>query len=131
MEGALVLERMLERPQFAIDRGERVELLGDERVAAAPEAVQIEDEPAEVAEAEFADAPQMTQATTEAAAVLEARLGRDGRVHGLEARRSLHGCGSGFGSRTGGPAKACHEASHMRAGADVGACPDCTRRRLR
>src|SRR5215207_8154486 len=68
-----VVERVLERPQLGVDRGQGGQLAADELLVDVREAVLVEDEAAEVAEAELADAAQVAQAAPQASALAEAR----------------------------------------------------------
>ena len=68
----------LERAQLAVDGVQRVDLRRRGRVVRRREAVLVEDEAAEVAEAELADAAQVAQAAAQAAAVAEARASGTG-----------------------------------------------------
>ena len=74
-ERAAVVERVLEGAQLAVDGGQRGELAVHERLVDLREAVLVEDEAAEVAEAELAHAAQVAQAPAQAAALAEARAG--------------------------------------------------------
>src|SRR4051794_31446811 len=82
---AALVEHALDRAQLAVDGVQGGELAQHELVVAAPEAVQVEGQAAEVAEAELADAAQVAQPPPEPAAVAEAGTG-GGDVLGSEAR---------------------------------------------
>ena len=65
---------VLERAQLGVDLAERVQLGEHERVVALAEAVQVEDEPAEVAVGELARLAQEARAAARAPARAEAGL---------------------------------------------------------
>ena len=77
---AAVVEHALERAQLAVDVVERGDLRVDEVGAVALEAVEVEDEAAEVAEAELAGPAQVAQAPPQPAAGAEARGGAGRRL---------------------------------------------------
>ena len=99
-DGAPVVEGVLERAQLAIDLVERGELGRDQLVVLAVEAVQVEEQAADVAEPELAHAAEVAQAAAQAPALAESRsrvgdgLGARRRVlggHGLDVKpRSAH-----------------------------------------
>ena len=72
-----------------VDGGERGELAVDERVVDLGEAVLVEDEAAEVAEAQLADAAQVAQAPAQPPALAEARAVGDRLLAGGEPRGRL------------------------------------------
>ena len=91
MSLAAVAERALERAQLLVDRVQRVDLRVDELGPLALEAAQVEDEAAEVAEAELAGPAQVAQAPPHRAAGAEAGGGLDDRLAGSLALRELGG----------------------------------------
>src|SRR4029077_10452733 len=72
-ERAAIVERVLERAQLGVDRGERAQLLANEILVDARELVLVADEDDEVAEAQLADAAQVAKPPAKAPAVAEAR----------------------------------------------------------
>ena len=79
----------LERPQLAVDVAERVELRQHERVVALAEAVQVEDEAAEVAVGQLAGPAQEAGTPPRPPARAEARLLDGWRLGWLAAVRTL------------------------------------------
>ena len=89
--GARVVERLLERAQLGVDGLQRRELAADELLVGPVEAVLVEDEAAEVAEAELAHAAQVAQAAAQPAAVAEAGRRCSGGVDTRDGRRRTVG----------------------------------------
>src|SRR5204862_3199742 len=87
----LVPKHALERAQLLVDDRERVELGVDELLTGALETMQVEDEAAEVAEAELAHAAQVRQAAAQPPAIAEARGARDLHRGGVEVCRRRDG----------------------------------------
>jgi hypothetical protein len=84
-------ERALERAELAVGSGRSLELPPDQVGAVAAEAMELEHEPADVAELELTEPPQEASAPTDPAALAEALgLVGGGRL-GLRRRRWL-GC---------------------------------------
>ena len=86
---AALVEHALDRAQLAVDGVERGELAEHELVVAAREAMEVEGEAAEVAEAELADTAQVAQAAPQPAAVAEAGPGRWRRPRARDRREAV------------------------------------------